>query len=351
MGLLQPRRLARPQPLLLIIALELWVMNRNAARYTRAFAWTKLLKFWTSSRSDDLLGLVPQCLQFRGRGLCGLLQRTKTSGPGKKVKWLPIFVDRDASFAGVPWLETGFALWQEDGMCFERDYLVPLPSQNRESCVQYMADYTAMCALSKELYCLLRRPVFLPPQWHLAEEPLLITFSACRAWTEHSERCWLTSVAAILGIGREQRELLGRWRVSACSDEYIRTAHRVISQLQRSIVHHVWLDCEWQVKDIGLSDFEEFLQETGLQNDAIQRQLELFKLRNDLPEQAASNLPTNLAEVPYASAQDSTGEIPCAEPISPPAAAEAAEIPNQETFRYFVCITKKPALTQTTPVG
>ena len=84
------------------------------------------------------------------------------------------------SFAGVPWLETGFALWQEDGMCFERDYLVPLPSQNRESCVQYMADYTAMCALSKELYCLLRRPVFLPPQWHLAEEPLLITFSACR---------------------------------------------------------------------------------------------------------------------------------------------------------------------------
>ena len=88
-----------------------------------------------------------------------------------------------------------------------------------------------------------------------------------------------------------------------------------------------------------------------MQNDAIQRQLELFKLRNDLAEQAASNLPTNLAEVPYASAQDSTGEIPCAEPISPPAAAEAAEIPNQETFRYFVCITKKPALTQTTPVG
>ena len=117
----------------------------------------------------------------------------KTSGPGKKVKWLPIFVDRDASFAGVPWLETGFALWQEDGMCFERDYLVPLPSQNRESCVQYMADYTAMCALSKELYCLLRRPVFQLPQWQLAEEPLLITFSARRARTEHSEGCWLAN--------------------------------------------------------------------------------------------------------------------------------------------------------------
>ena len=80
-----PTKKARPQPLLLIIALELWVMNRNAARYRRAFAWTKLLKFWASSRSDDLLGLVPQCLQFRGRGLCGLLQRTKKqAGPARR---------------------------------------------------------------------------------------------------------------------------------------------------------------------------------------------------------------------------------------------------------------------------
>ena len=121
-------------------------------------------------------------------------------------------------------------------MCFERDYLVPLPTKNRESCVQFMADYTAMCALSKELYCLLRRPVFQWQQWSLTDEPLLIAPSACRAWTEHSERCWLASVAAVLDIGRERREVLGRWRVASCSDEYIRTAQRVVSQVQRAIV-------------------------------------------------------------------------------------------------------------------
>ena len=140
-----PSKKARPQPLILILALELWVMNISAARYTRAFAWAKLVNFWSSSRSDDLLGLVRRAFTLAAGGLCGVLQRTKNPRSWKKVKWLPIFVDRSASFAGVPCLETGFALWQEEGMCFECDYLVPLPTNNREACVQFMADYTAMC--------------------------------------------------------------------------------------------------------------------------------------------------------------------------------------------------------------
>lgn len=347
-----PSRKARPQPLILILALELWVMNISAARYTRAFAWAKLVKFWSSSRSDDLLGLVPQCLHFSGRGLCGLLQRTKTSGPGKKVKWLPIFVDRDASFAGVPWLETGFALWQEEGMCFERDYLVPLPTKNRESCVQFMADYTAMCALSKELYCLLRRPVFQWQQWSLTDEPLLIAPSACRAWTEHSERCWLASVAAVLDIGRERREVLGRWRVASCSDEYIRTAQRVVSQVQRAIVGGVLNDTEWQLQEIGIKDLEIHLRQAGESDSLIYNQLCAFDLSlagwccpvRPIAAHAAPDSPKpmenacNVAEV-SAVAVGSTEDISPAEPVLPRGVV-AAEGPNQETFRYFICITK-----------
>ena len=117
MGAAPPKK-ARPQPLLLLIALELFVVFSNAPRYWRAFAWVKLLKFWTSSRTDDLAGLLPASLTLDTWGLSGTLQRTKTSGPGKKVTWLPIFVDAAASFSGVDWLTTGFRIWKSADMDF-----------------------------------------------------------------------------------------------------------------------------------------------------------------------------------------------------------------------------------------
>ena len=256
-----PSRKARPQPLILILALELWVMNISAARYTRAFAWAKL-----------------------------------------------------------------------------------------------MADYTAMCALSKELYCLLRRPVFQWQQWSLTDEPLLIAPSACRAWTEHSERCWLASVAAVLDIGRERREVLGRWRVASCSDEYIRTAQRVVSQVQRAIVGGVLNDTEWQLQEIGIKDLEIHLRQAGESDSLIYNQLCAFDLSlagwccpvRPIAAHAAPDSPKpmenacNVAEV-SAVAVGSTEDISPAEPVLPRGVV-AAEGPNQETFRYFICITKNRRL-------
>lgn len=97
-------------------SLELLVVSCDAPRYWRAFAWVKLLKFWTSSRTDDLAGLLPESLALDVWGLSGTLRRAKTSGPGKKVKWLPIFVDAGASFTGADWLTTGFRIWKSADM-------------------------------------------------------------------------------------------------------------------------------------------------------------------------------------------------------------------------------------------
>ena len=177
MGAAPPKK-ARPQPLLLLIALELFVVFSNAPRYWRAFAWVKLLKFWTSSRTDDLAGLLPASLTLDAWGLSGTLQRTKTSGPGKKVKWLPIFVDAAASFSGVDWLTTGFRIWKSADMDFPRDYFLPLPSADWECCRACIADYTAFCTLSKGLYQQLMLPVWRHSAWHLTEGHLLISHSA-----------------------------------------------------------------------------------------------------------------------------------------------------------------------------
>ena len=102
----------------------------------------------------------------------------------------------------------------------------------------------------------------------------MITPSACRTWTEHSERCWLSSVAAVLGIGRERREVLGRWR----SNEYIRTAQRVVSQVQRTIVQGVLRDTEWQLQEIGIKDLELYLRQAGESDSLIYNQLCAFDL-------------------------------------------------------------------------
>ena len=275
-------------------------MKEDAPRYSRGFAWAKLLKFWSSSRNDDLAGLVPSSLQLSGRGLSGALQRTKTSGPGKKCKWLPIFVDFDASFTGAPWLSIGFELWQEKGMNFDRDYFVPLPSPDRMSCIACMATYIDACALSKELYCDLLLPQRCEDGWRFSTSKLLVAQSACRGWSEHSERCWLSSVTAMLGFGREQRECLGRWRVSACSDEYVRSAQRVISQLQRAVVSGVWHDDEGQVKDFGIKEVEAFLQEAGEAPSVISQQIALLTVSGLRPKLGASGLPTRLDEAPSA---------------------------------------------------
>lgn len=332
-----PPRKARPQPLMLLIALELWVMETSVPRYCRALAWVKLVKFWTSSRSDDLAGLVPSSLQLNSRGLCGMLQRTKTTGPGKKVKWLPIFVDIEASFAGVPWLVTGFQLWQEDGMNFDRDYLLPLPAKDRQSCVPYMADYAATCALSKELYGDLMHPTFAEGIWSLTSERLLITQASCRAWTEHSERCWMTSVAAALGMAREERDFLGRWRISSCSDEYIRTAQRIVSQLQCSIISKVIADRDRSLKDIGTQELELHLREAQVSQELIIQQLLRFKVpctwsRPGAPIEVVA--PQSPVVAISSEGLDTAQRGSCL----------AECVPDKTVFKYFICVTKNRRL-------
>ena len=73
-------RRAPAVPLIMIASLELAVMDEQLPRYWRAFAWTRLFKVWTSSRTDDLLGVLPGSMHLGTRGLRGVFDRTKTSG-------------------------------------------------------------------------------------------------------------------------------------------------------------------------------------------------------------------------------------------------------------------------------
>ena len=60
--------------------------------FVRGYAWLKLVKLWSGMRWLDTMGMPPANLRLDSRGSLGQLDRTKTSGAGKKVEQLFVYV-------------------------------------------------------------------------------------------------------------------------------------------------------------------------------------------------------------------------------------------------------------------
>ena len=190
----------------------------------RGFAFYKLLKIWTACRSDDLTSLNPGSLRMVHSGLLGTLERTKTSGPGKRARFLQIFdsrkaVSRKAYLAPANWLTVGWEIWNRPAMCFERHYFLPRPRKDWAGVQRVMATYPETVVLSKSLWKSLRRPMVMELNWQLSHDFLLDTGDAVFFWTEHSERNLLVSVLTCLETPRDQRDFVGRWSVPSSSFE------------------------------------------------------------------------------------------------------------------------------------
>jgi hypothetical protein len=65
-----------------------------------------------------------------------------------------------------------------------------------------------------------------------AEGVQLLPCGAGAFFTEHSDRAGLDSWAAALGVGASERAFLGRWRAGGSTDAYVRTALRVVENVQ-----------------------------------------------------------------------------------------------------------------------
>ena len=222
--------------LVLLVALECLVCDKAAPVGVRAFAWIKVLKVWTATSSDDLRGLLPAELRLLPDGLHGMLDRTKTSGPGKRIRWLPVWVARDACLARPAWLETGFGVWTGPPLDYERDYMVMFYSEDMSRIRKAPADYADMACMN-----------------HMVFGHFWITYDAnTNTWKCEGEPLLRGRVPALdraLGAkrgeqlrgdagGTQVREnFLGRW-IPEQSDDYLRTARAIIMKLQTKIARH-----------------------------------------------------------------------------------------------------------------
>ena len=118
-------RAVRQAPQLLVSqveAMERMVLCSFAKRYVRCFAWFKLLKLWGCLRYGDTEGMPASALKLEERGLVGRLDRTKTSGAGKKVAVLFFYVSCDAWLLEPSWLETGWQAMSAEAGVSEREF-------------------------------------------------------------------------------------------------------------------------------------------------------------------------------------------------------------------------------------
>ena len=154
-------------------------------------------------------------LEMSGRALPGVLERTKTTGAGKKVEVQHIFISVEAWLEEPRWLGVGYQLWKpmsEEGTSFW-----PCPTAR------------ASHRLLAELVMSQRKQEELEGVGRPGE--VLLCQGAGTVWSEHSERVTLRSWAALLGVDNYMPKQLGRWQPST-DKAYVRSIRGNVEKAQ-----------------------------------------------------------------------------------------------------------------------
>ena len=229
-GTVLPKQAPR-YPVALVLALEREVMDADVAVCYRCHAWWHLLAVWASLRFDDHRGLSPSAVEITARGLEAVLERTKTTGPGKRIAALPLVVGHGAFLRQPEWLLTGWRLWQEVAP-FVRDYFLVKPAPGLNAAVPVELSYEQASRMSRAVLAGLPRQEDVMPALGEAVVGL---------FTQHSARCWLASMAALLEVSEADLSYLGRWSPTT-SKGYVRTATEVVMRVQATVAERLRSD-------------------------------------------------------------------------------------------------------------
>jgi hypothetical protein len=141
--------------------------------------------------------MKPKDVVLRSTGLVGRLSQTKTSGAGRRVRDLPLFIPRGAYVVQENWLEVGYQLWEMVGNK-DRDYFLPRLKGDLEEFFELPASSGDMAILGRKVLAELKVPVLVK---HASEQDIegglgvwreggavLIPAPLLGGWTGHSER-------------------------------------------------------------------------------------------------------------------------------------------------------------------
>ena len=256
------RRAPRYPVMVVLVSIERVVLDDSEPTGLRVCAWAKLVKAWASLRWSDLQATRPGELRLVEGRLVTMLRRTKTSGPTRRIKEMPLCVSEAAFFENTAWLKVGFELLQWLAT-FSRDYLLPKLKPNFAVFEKKMAEYADVVAVSAAI---LQR----------AGIPAI----AQGFWTEHSERAVLLTGLSVLGVTGPEKDLLARWKPEG-SDTYARSYGGRVAKLQLKF---------------AVAGREENRYHTLDEREVASSLQDWLKDRHSLPEETATEVADKLAE-------------------------------------------------------
>ena len=223
-------------PIVALISLELFVVS-DQPDYWRFLSFCVLLMTWMSLRFDDLLGLSVSRLALTKTYLRGVLTRTKTTGPGKRILEVPTYLNREASFTGCAWVKVGYDLLQKEAFSYLRDYFLPQPSFDFLGTRKGLLTYSQASGLYRQLLGKLHTVGRDESGLWQEGSAYLFEGDSPLFWTLHGPRHFVPSVAAAESISKDVRDMAGRWGISSQqSGEYVLTARTVITGLQATLM-------------------------------------------------------------------------------------------------------------------
>jgi len=310
-----PPKQAPRYPIAIVLALEREVMDQDAAVCYRCYAWWHLLAVWASLRFDDHRGLPPGSVNVTARGLEAVLERTKTTGPGKRVTALPLVVSHGAYLRRPGWLLVGWRLWQEAAP-YVRDYFLVKPAAGLNATLPVELSYEQASRLSRAVLAGLPREDDVMPTMG---EPVVGLF------TQHSARCWLASMAALLQVSEADLSYLGRWSPST-TKSYVRTATEVVMRAQETVATRLRRDFDRAGAAIvgeqaAFLEMRRELIKRRFAEDDIADQMDAFQAWTaqlaDAPVPSVPALPFGGLEAPGLEVDDDDGDATPAEAVEP----------------------------------
>ena len=250
------------EKLAVLVIFERVVMDDSEPTGLRVYAWAKLVKVWASLRWSDLQAIRPGELKLVEGRLATTLRRTKTSGPNRRIKEMPLCVSEAAFFENPDWLKVGFELLQWLAT-FSRDYLLPKLKPDFAVFEKKMAEYADVVAVSAAILQRTGMPAIVQG-----------------FWTEHSERSVLPTGLGVLGVSGPEKDLLGRWK-PAGSDTYARSYGGRVAKLQLKFAVAARDENRYHVLD---------------EREVASSLQDWLKDRHSLPEETAAEVAGKLAD-------------------------------------------------------
>ena len=260
------RHMAPPFSVAVILSMEISVCDADIPEYHRALIWVVLLCVWACMRISDLEGLDPRRLSMSRLGFKAVLTKTKTTGPGKRVLEVPVFVHRRVTLSGFDWLTAGWSMWDHYSRAFPRDYFLMKPNDSGQSPTNKYMNTAHFASYLRKILRQLPVPVRarFNRQWKLVDGSELVTEDLALFWSGHSMRHFVPTAAAAMGFSKEERDFVGRWHVNLHqSNDYLLSSRQNVHKIQVGVAKGICDGSQTYDESELLSDLEAFVAGRG----------------------------------------------------------------------------------------